>query len=118
MTNDGASSSNGPIIGGVVGGVLGVGLALGAIWFFIRRRRRRRAAATMAMAPLPSSDRANDGYDPPVSQNYQHYAIELNNSSVPHQKQQLGIGNGPYEMGADYKPELGTESMPQELPAR
>lgn len=72
----------------------------------------------MAMAPLPSSDRANDGYDPPVSQNYQHYAIELNNSSVPHQKQHLGIGHGPYEMGVEYKPELGTENRPQELPAR
>lgn len=122
MTNDDASSSNGPIIGGVVGGVLGVGLALGAIWFFARRRRRQRAAAAMHMAPLPSSYRANDGHDPAVSQNYQHYAIELNNSSVPYQKQRLGIGHGPYEMGVEHKEdrplELGTEDRPQELPAR
>lgn len=103
-----------------MGGVLGVGLALGAIWFFIRRRRRQRAAAaTMAMAPVPSSDRANDGYNPVVSQNYQHYAIELNNSSVPYHKQQLGIGHGPYETLLEDRPvELGTESRPQELPAR
>lgn len=72
----------------------------------------------MAMAPLPPCDRANDGYSPPVSQNYQHYAIELNNSSVPYHKQQLGVGDGPYEMGVEYKPELGTESRPQEFPAR
>lgn len=80
----------------------------------------------MATVPLPSGDRAHDGYDPPVSQNYQHYAIELNNNSVPHphHKQRLGIGHGPYEMGVENKPledrplELGTETRPQELPAR
>lgn len=69
------------------------------------------------MAPLPSSDRANDGYDPPVSQNDQHYAIVANNSSVPYHKPRLGIGHGPYEMGVEHKPELGTENGPQELPA-
>lgn len=84
----------------------------------------------MAMAPLPSSGRASDSYDPPVSQNYQHYAIELNNSSVPYHKQRLGIGHGPYEMGVEHKPretlledrplELGTENenRPQEMPTR
>lgn len=72
----------------------------------------------MGTGPLPSSDRANDDYDPPVSQNYQHYAIELNNSSVPYHKQRLGTGHGPYEMGVEHKLELGTENRPQELPAR
>lgn len=126
--NDNTSSPNGPIIGGVVGGLLGVGLVVGAVWFFMRRRRRR-AAASAAMAPLPSSDRDIAGYDPAVSQNYQHYAIELNNSSVPYWKKQPGVGHGPYEMGVEHKPqetvmqngpvEMGTEtSRPQELPAR
>lgn len=76
----------------------------------------------MDMVPLPSSDRANDGHDPAVSQNSQNCAIELNNSSVPYHKQLLGIGHGPYEMGVEHKEdrplELGTENRPQELPAR
>lgn len=104
-----------------MGGVLGAALAVGAVWFFVRRRRRRRrwAAASKSMAPLPSSDRDVAGYDPAVSQNYQHYAIELNDSSVPYQK---GMANGPYEMDADHldnrRLEMGTENTPQELPAR
>lgn len=103
-----------------MGGVVGAALAVGAVWFFVRRRRRRRRmAASKAMAPLPSSDRDVAGYDPAVSQNYQHYAIELNDSSVPYQK---GMAHGPYEMGADdlnnHRLEMGTENTPQELPAR
>lgn len=113
-----------------MGGVLGVCLAVGAAWYFVRRRRRQRAAATMATAPLRSSDRDTAGYDPAVSQNYQHYAIELNNSSVPYQKEQPATGYGPYEMAVEHKPhetqlesgplELGTENenKPQELPTR
>lgn len=106
-----------------MGGVLGVGLAVGAVWFFVRRRRRRRrAAASMAKAPLQSSDRDVAGYDPAVSQNYQHYAIELNDGSVPYQKQEPVMAHGPFEMGAENldnrRLEMGTENTPQELPAR
>lgn len=101
-----------------MGGVLGIALAVGGVWFFMRRRRR--VAPSMAMAPLPSSDREIAGYDPAVSQNYQHYAIELNDSSVPYQKQQPGMGHGPYEMGvADNHPlEMAADNTSKESPAR
>ena len=76
-----------------------------------------------------SSDRNTSGYDPVVSQNYQHYAIELNNRSVPyHKQQQSALSHGPYEMGVEHKLhetllengplEMGTENRPHELPAR
>lgn len=103
-----------------MGGVSGIVLAVGGVWFFVRRRRR--VAPSMAMAPLPSSDRDIAGYDPAVSQNYQHYAIELNDSSVPYRKQQPAVDHGPYEMPvgvADDRPlEMGAENTTKESPAR
>lgn len=126
---DNGNSSIGSIVGGVVGGVVGIALGVGAIWFFIRRRRRQREARTTVMVPHPSSKRDTAGYGPIVSQNYQHCPIELNNSSVPHKNEQSTIRAGPFEIGVGYRPhdtllvnhepvELGTESRPQELPAR
>lgn len=78
------------------------------------------------MAALPSSNRDVASYDPGASQNYQHYAIELNDGSVPYQKQKLGMGHGPYEMPVEHQPQeldndasaMGTHNQPQELPTR
>ncbi|KAG8158440.1 hypothetical protein KVR01_011562 [Diaporthe batatas] len=123
-------SSNGPIIGGVVGGVLGLSLVAGAVWFFVRRlRRQRRAAALTDKAALPPSNGDISSYDPSVSQNYQHYAIELDHVGSPyqHHMQQGAPGYGTHEMPVPYQShdtllwnspmEMGIENNPQELHA-
>lgn len=119
-----ASTLDGPVFVGVVGGALGAGVVAGLVWYLLRRWRRRQPRAPGRPTPLLpnhsyTSDNQSDGYDPNVSQNYQHYAIELNSTgpgslAKPHRTVLYGE---PQEMVVAERPqEMVVEDRPQELP--
>lgn len=126
---------DGPIFVGVLGGVLGAGVVAGGFWYLLRWRRRRRQQqqqqrALDKPAPPPSrlsytSGDQSDGFDPNVSQNYQHYPIELGQGAPakPHHvvirggRQEMFVTERPQETGVTERPqELVSGSGPQELP--